>query len=55
MHYFPHFYLLLGNNEAISFFYSHMLKYETLFEGFSRAKVSYFGENFFVRRFYGQV
>ena len=36
-------------------YYSHMLKYETLFDGVFRAKVWYFGENFYVRCFYGQV
>ena len=36
-------------------YYSHMLKYEALFDGVFRAKDWYFGENFYVRCFYGQV
>ena len=38
---------------GLEIYYSHMLKYETLFEGVFRAKVWYFCEN--VRCFYGQV
>ena len=43
------FYLNWRSSNSLLCTYRHMLKYKTLFEGVFRAKVSYFGENFYVR------